>query len=288
MRITHQTASATVVNNLRRQAGQTLKIQETIASGKQINRASDDPNGMARILDTRQLLSGLEQYRRNITQGGLRLNAFETTLGAVDAFVTRAESIVAEAGQDPDMQAVLADEVALIRQQVIQLGNNRLGDTYLFAGQNTATAPFLDDGTYTGDSGTYRIRDGQTSEMTLQMDGQTVFKATEDIFMILEDLQTALETGDTVQIQNQTAPLARFQAHLQTVRAKIGDSMDQLAVSDNYLDTFILDLSTHLSGMEEADLTEAVLALQLQNTVYEAAIAAAADLMQTSLIQFLR
>ncbi len=265
-----------------------LKTQETIASGKRINRASDDPRGMARILDTRQLLSSLNQYQRNITQGELRIDTLETTLATVDEFVARARSIVANADQDTDMQAVLADEVAKIREQLVQLANNRLKDTYLFAGHNTDTAPFLADGTYTGDNGFYHIRVGQTSEMVLQVDGNTVFKDTEDIFAILGELQTALENGDSVQIQNQAAPLARFQEHLQNVRADIGGGRDQLETSANYLDNFIRNMETVLADMEEANLTEAVLALQFQNTVYEAALVAAADLVQPSLLQFLR
>lgn len=288
MRVTHQSASESVINNVRQQSGQILKTQETIASGKRINRASDDPRGMARILDTRQLLSSLAQYQRNITQGEIRIDALETTLATVDDFIARARGIVANADQDIDSQAVLADDVAKIREQVIQLANNHLGDTYLFAGHNTATAPFLDDGTYVGDNGSYRIQVGQTSEMVLQMDGNTVFKDTEDIFLILEELQTALENGDSVQVQNQAAPLARFQEHLQNVRADIGVGNDQLETSSNYLDKFILNTETYLADMEEADLTEAVLALKFQNTVYEAALVAAVDLIQPSLLQFLR
>jgi flagellar hook-associated protein 3 FlgL len=288
LRVTHQTASDSVIGNLRRQGGQILKTQETIASGKRINRASDDPRGMSRILDTQQLLSSLNQYQRNITQGELRIDALDTTLATVDDFVARARNIVAHAGQGTDMQAILADDVAKIREQVVQLANTRLRDTYLFAGHNTATAPFLGDGTYTGDSGSYHIRVGQTSEIVLQVDGNTVFKDTEDIFLILEELQTALENGDRVQIQNQAAPLARFKEHLQNVQANIASSRDQMETSNNYLDNFIHSMETYLADMEEADMTEAVLALQLQNTVYEAALVAAADLLQPSLLQFLR
>jgi flagellar hook-associated protein 3 FlgL len=288
LRVTHQTASDSVINNFRRQSGRILKTQEIIASGKRIHRASDDPCGMARILDTRRLLSSLAQYRRNITQGELRIDALETTLAAVDDFVAMARGLVTQIAQDIDSQADLADEAARIREQVMQLANTRLEDTYLFAGHNTATAPFLDDGSYTGDSGSYRIRIGQTSEVILQVDGNTVFKDTEDIFMILEELQTALVSGDSVQIQTQAASLDRFQKHLQNVRADIGGVKDQIETSGNYLDKFILNMQTYLTETEAADLTEAVLALQFQNTVYEAALVAAADLIQPSLLQFLR
>ena len=288
MRITHQQATDSILSHLKRQTGRITKTQEIIASGKHINRPSDDPQGMARILDARQVLSSLEQYQRNIIQAELRTQTLETTLAAVDDFVESARGIAAGAGLDPQMNASLASEIGQIRDQVIQLANQRLGDNFLFAGHNTATAPFLNDGTYTGDSGSYRIRAGQTTEISLQVDGGTVFKATEDIFAILEDLQTALELNDISQVQSQIDHLTRFQEHLQVVRTEIGLAAAQLEVSNNYLDRFILNIEDNLADIEQANLTEAIMALQAHNIVYEAALAAAADLLQPSLLNFLR
>jgi len=288
LRVTHQSTSESIVRYLRQQTDQRLRIQETIATGRQVNQASDDPQAISQILNTRQVLSSLDQYQRNITQAELRTHALETTLAAVDDLVDTARDLGENAGENPDMQGTLAGQVSLIRDQVIQLANTRLGDIYLFAGHNTAVAPFQDDGTYTGDSGSFHVRVGQTSDIMLKADGDTVFKTQEDIFSILEALETALETNDSVQIQEQTAVLNRFQDNLQTVRADIGITMDQLEVSRNYLERFAHNLENYQGDLEEADITEAVLALQLQNTVYEAALTAAADLLQTNLIQFLR
>jgi len=288
LRVTHQSTSGSVLQYLRQQKDQSLKIQETIATGKQVNQPSDDPQAISQILNMRQVLSSLNQYQRNITQAELRTHALETTLAAVDDLIDTARDLGENAGENPDMQSALADQVSQIRDQVIQLANTRLGDIYLFAGHNTAVAPFQDDGTYTGDSGSFHVRVGQSSEIMLKADGDTVFKTQEDIFSILEVLETALETNDNVQIQDQTTALNRFQNHLRTVRADIGISMDQLEVSRHYLDLFAHNMENIQGDLEEADITEAVLALQLQNTVYEAALTAAADLLQTNLIQFLR
>jgi len=288
VRITHQSSTESVIRYLRQQTWDILKTQERISSGKKINQPSDDPQGIRQILDTRQILSSLDQFQRNITQADLRMNALETTLATVDELITTAQDIVVSAEHAPELTTTMADQVARIRDQVIQLANTRLGDAYVFAGHNTATAPFLDDGTYTGDGGAYRVRVGEASEVSLQVDGDTVFKTTEDIFAILENLETGLRNGDAALVQNQAASLASFDAHLQTVRADIGFAMNQMEISSNYLDTFRLKMENYLTDLEAADLTEAAVDLQIQNTVYEAALAAAADLLQTNLLQFLR
>lgn len=288
MRVTYQSSTEAVIRYLGQQTREILRSQEIIATGKRINRPSDDPQGLSRILDTHQILSSHEQYLRNITQAELHLEALETTLAAVDDLIVQAQSIAVHASQDPALMTSLAGDVAQIREQVVDLANTSLGNVHLFAGHESATAPFLMDGTYTGDDGAYRIQTGQMSEIVLQVDGNTVFKDSEDIFAILTDLQTALENGDISQIQNQTAPLSRFQDHLHGIRGGIGGASDRLTTSRNYLERFITNLESNIADLENADLTEAVLELKMQNTVYEAALAAAADLIQPSLIQFLR
>ncbi len=288
MRITHQQATNSVLGNLRQQAEQIRNAQRVASTGKLISRPSDDPQTMTAILDARQLLSSLEQYQRNIDQAGLHLQALGTTLDTVSDFIERARGIASGTGQDPQLQAATAADVALIRDQIIQLANQRLGDNYLFAGHQVDTAPFLDDGAYIGDDGAFRVRVGQAVEVTLQADGATVFVDTEDIFTILENLQTALETGDLGQINTQAASLDRFMEHLQTVRAEIGGARDQMEASRSYLSRFSLNIEKNLADMELADPAAAIMELQTYNTVYEAALSAAANLLQPSLLTFLR
>jgi len=288
LRITHQQATNSVLGNLRQQAEQIRNAQRVASTGKLISRPSDDPQTMTAILDARQLLSSLEQYQRNIDQAGLHLQALGTTLDTVSDFIERARGIASGTGQDPQLQAATAADVALIRDQIIQLANQRLGDNYLFAGHQVDTAPFLDDGAYIGDDGAFRVRVGQAVEVTLQADGATVFVDTEDIFTILENLQTALETGDLGQINTQAASLDRFMEHLQTVRAEIGGARDQMEASRSYLSRFSLNIEKNLADMELADPAAAIMELQTYNTVYEAALSAAANLLQPSLLTFLR
>jgi len=288
LRITHQQATNSVLSSLKRQSELIQTAQRMVSTGKWISRPSDDPQAMADILDARQILSTLEQYQRNIDKAELHTEALATTLDTVNDFVERAQGIAAGAGQSPELNTALAIDVALVREQLIQLANQQLGDVYLFAGHQGDTAPFLNDGSYVGDQGAYRISIGQSAELTLKVDGRTIFIDTEDIFSILENLQTALENGDNGQIDAQAAALDRFHAHLQTVRADIGGARDQMEVSRSYLDRFSLNIEKNLADTEEADPAAAIMELQTHTTVYEAALSAAASLLQPSLLTFLR
>jgi flagellar hook-associated protein 3 FlgL len=262
--------------------------QRVASSGKKISRPSDDPSTMADIMDARQILSTIEQYQRNIDKAELHFKALSTTFAAVDDFMQRASNIAAGAGQDAQLNTTLANDLDLIRSQVLQLANQRLGDEYLFAGHRVNAAPFLEDGSYTGDQGAFRVRVSQTTEITLQVDGRTVFVDTEDIFSLLDNLQIAIENGDKDQINILAAALDRFKEHLQTVQAEIGGARDYLELSRKHLNRFSLTIEKNLADTELADPVAAIMELQTHNTVYEAALSAAAKLLQPSLLDFLR
>jgi flagellar hook-associated protein 3 FlgL len=53
--------ASTVNTNLVKIAEQMLKTQEQISSGKRINRPSDDPIGMGKVLDFRTTLSQIDR-----------------------------------------------------------------------------------------------------------------------------------------------------------------------------------------------------------------------------------
>ena len=48
-----------------------MDMEEQVATQKRINRASDDPQGMIKILSYRETLSKLEQYPRNMTNANM-------------------------------------------------------------------------------------------------------------------------------------------------------------------------------------------------------------------------
>ncbi len=58
--------------------------QTIIASQKRINKPSDDPIGMGKVLDYRQTLASIEQYQTNIQSGKMRLDITEIHLDLVD------------------------------------------------------------------------------------------------------------------------------------------------------------------------------------------------------------
>jgi len=69
MRISTMMMYNTAVANLAKSAERMEEIQEVITSMKKINRLSDDPIGVSRVVDYQSHLNKLGQYKDNIAQG---------------------------------------------------------------------------------------------------------------------------------------------------------------------------------------------------------------------------
>ena len=143
MRITTKMMTANVAGNLFKQSKQLLDIQKTIATERRINKASDDPVGMSNALRYRQALASIDQYRRNITSGKIRLELSENVLDAAQEMSNRAANIATDATSGTlDTRGVLATEVEGIHHQLLSLANTKLGNDYIYGGHQTDRMPF--------------------------------------------------------------------------------------------------------------------------------------------------
>ena len=190
MRITQNMISNIFfVRNIQKQTEAMLQRQEQIVTQKRINRPSDDPAGMARVLDGRSTVAAIDQYVENIKQGKTRLEITETTLEQVDELVQQAWKLAqANSGDEitDEQRALAAEKVKGIYDHVMQLANSRFGGRYMFAGYQTDTAPFTrnadpndpaDDYTavHHGDDGSFRdSHRGITSRSAWMPTGKTI------------------------------------------------------------------------------------------------------------------
>jgi flagellar hook-associated protein 3 FlgL len=200
MRITQNMTSNIFVRNLQKQAEAMLQRQEQLASQKRINRPSDDPSGMARVLDGRSTVAAIDQYVENIKQGKTRLEITETTLKQVDDLVQQAGEL-ADANSGEEVTAVqrqlAAENIKDIYDQVMQLANSRFGGRYMFAGYQTDTAPFTRDATastaddytavYHGDDGSFQIPIADNIKVSVDADGRNYFQdGTSGVFFLFQ------------------------------------------------------------------------------------------------------
>ena len=235
MRVTHNTMTASLVRYLTAQNEALYDRQRIIATQKRLNKPSDDPLSIGKVLDYRQTIASIDQYQTNIQTGKTRLDVTESTMTLVDDLlkVTRAIGQT-EADGTIESRQLAADEVKRLYEQILDLANSTINDNYMFSGYQTKTAPFSRDDsqlttydqytiTYNGDTGDARFLVADGTEVSIDANGQPLFHNAAaggvNIFDIVRDLIVGLENNDAAAIADQTSMLDRARTQINSIRA---------------------------------------------------------------------
>ncbi len=302
MRVTTNTMTNSIIRYLTSQNEALFERQKIIASGKKINKPSDDPIGMGMVLDYRQTINTIEQYQTNIQRGQTRLDITETNLKLVDDLlqVVRGVAKTEESGTTESRQ-LAAEDLKNIFDQVLDMANSKLNGNYMFSGYQTKTAPFSRDDTqlttfdkftvtYNGDAGDMKYIVAESTEVTIPADGEVMFHdpAGVSVFDTMRDLIVALENDDTAAISAQQGLLDQFRTQLQNIRSANAPISYQLGTTDNHWQNYKPKIEDLLAKQETADITEAVVELQSLELAYQTTLATTARIIQPGLLSFLK
>jgi flagellin-like hook-associated protein FlgL len=128
------------INNVNQQL---TDLEKKISTGKNINAPSDDPIVFARTVEFNSQLSLGGQFNDN-------LQRLKTLVGIYDSSLTNVESNLKQLYEmansygtaDTALRQSYGDGLENIIEQLVTVGNTRLGDAYVFGGQQADAAPF--------------------------------------------------------------------------------------------------------------------------------------------------
>lgn len=137
MRVSQRMLFNTYVSNMNRSLTDLVETNIKSQTQKDVNKPSDNPVGMARILDHREALASVSQYRDNIDTAKGWLNLSDTTLSQVSTIITRAKEIAEQAStgsMTADNREQVSYEVRQLFQQLVSLGNTEFDGKSIYAG----------------------------------------------------------------------------------------------------------------------------------------------------------
>lgn len=147
MRITQRSLYGTVLNQTNSSLLSLVETNNQVATEKRINRPSDDATGTVEVLNLRDALRQLSQYKSNINQANGWLTQQDSALTSVSSLITSIKGL-AEQATTGSMTAANRREIATqVRQyyeQLISLANTNYSGQSLFAGQKTDTTAFVE------------------------------------------------------------------------------------------------------------------------------------------------
>ncbi len=198
MRVTNSMMFDMLTRDILRANEKLLRTYEEISSGKKINRPSDDPAKIPSIMVYKKILSGIEQYRRNIQFARGELNIAEGALNGVTNSYSRLRELALSSASDTaddDSRNVTSYEVNEIFNQLLSIGNTKVGDKYIFSGYLTTTQAFTSAGVYQGDTNDLVVNIGADSTIKANITGDAAFTYSDSTQLLSSVLSDPVGTG---------------------------------------------------------------------------------------------
>ncbi len=299
MRITNQMMTQSALSNLQANMKRLAILQEQASTGKRISMPEDDPSGTQRAMGYRARIKAADTLLDTLGLSDDWLTATDDALSNLTTSLTSAETAALKGANETlgeDELQALAAEVDGILEQVVDLSNTRWGDQYLFSGFKTDRAAFvatrdpdsdqITGVTYQGDDGAIMREVESGSEIAINVTGDSLFT---DVVSALINLRDALQ-ADSFVVDDVTAALTAVQDQMDEVldvQAAVGTKLIRIEMATTRTEARQLELEDLLSETEDADLAEVIVLLTQQQTVYESALNVNAQMLETSLLDYL-
>ncbi len=292
MRVTQSMITRSLLQSINQLRESMDTIQSSIATGRQITKASDDPQGYLQGTRFKLAISRNEQYLKNIDSAKSWINETLTALDDLHMFVMDAKEIAIQGADisSSGIRSSLATNVDKIIDDVVATSNKSYLDRNLFAGTKTqGVTPFEYDGTtvsYNGNSSTLTRQIGESLNVEINVTG-TQLNST-GMFDALIDLRDALQNNDTDAIQTALNDLGDAADDLSALSTALGSITNQLDLSQQHLEAANVNLEGYLSKIEDTDVAEAITQYNNREIAYQAALMTTSRAMQLNIMEFIK
>lgn len=291
-RVTEGSIHTRVLANLQRNIAAGSKIQQQLSSGKQLNRPSDSPTGTITSMELRGETRSVQQHVRNADDGVGWLGTIDNALTQSSTLVNRVRDLTLQglnaAGTSPGSREALAVEIDQIREQLIGHANATYLGRPVFGGTTAGEVAYRPDGSYAGDNGTVERTVGTGVKVRVDVTGEEAFGAAGKLFSVLADISKGLRDNDTTALSGGLKNLDASGEILKGTMSGIGARYNRVTQMRDTAQDRMLMLKSQLADVEDIDLPKTIMEMQLQQTAYQAALAASAKVIQPSLIDYLR
>ncbi len=268
-----------------------------IATGRSVNQPSDNPTAAALLVNNNDEATFNAGYLQSVSAIQGQLSTADSTLSSVVTSLQRAITLGVQGAtgtlSDAD-RASIANEVIGIQSQLVALGNTAYQGRFIFAGTNTATAPYVLGGgtdpsgvTYTGNSGVNQVSIGSGYQLSVNLPGSQLFSAPgHDVFLAIQNLIQALQSntgvGDAVTAVGDASSFVSAQ------RVFYGNASNQAQSQTTYLNTAKLQIAQQETTLGAVDLASAASNLTQAGVNTQATLASISKLSQNNLFDYIK
>ncbi|GBG57945.1 flagellar hook-associated protein FlgL [Sporomusaceae bacterium FL31] len=303
MRITNNTITYNFLTSLNKSLERQNAIQEQLSDGKILHRPSDNPVKTIRSLRFNTNLAQNEQFTQNLKDAKSWMDTTDGAMSDLSSIMTNIKELVVQAstGSNPqDAIQTIGKSVDNLINQIVTIGNTKLGDRYVFAGQNDKTQPFTRNGdiiTYFGDSSkiSMPIQPGVATptQDSVNLSGVEVFGANgNEVLNHLLEIKQHLDSGTTEdQVWLSNTGLGYLDADHASIlqsHTELGTRMSAYDMALNMMEGQNVVITGDVAANEDLDIPKAIIDFKTSESIYKTALSVGARIMPPSLVDFLR
>lgn len=292
MRVTQGMIATNSLRHLSQSYSNMGKYQDQLATGKKINRPSDDPVVAIKGMYYRSNLTEVEQYKRNLNEAYQWMESSEAGIDHATQVMQRVRELVVQ-GQtgtnSPSDLKAIAVEIGQLKEDIANVANTQVAGRYIFNGTKTDSAPVtITDGTISVDMNTdaFNVEVSNGVNLKVNINATNVFGS--ELFDTLQSLEDALNSGT---LESGDDFLSKLDDHFDVMsaeRSEIGARYNRLEMIDARIQDQEIIASRILSENEDADIERVITDLTIQESIHRASLAVSSRIIQPSLIDFLR
>lgn len=271
-------------------------LQE-VSTGKSVTVPSDNPIASAQMVQNTIETANVDQYTQNVTTVLSTAQSASSALSSVVTSLTQAVSLGTEGANGTNSSAnlqSLAQEVQGILTSVVSDANTSVGGNYLFGGTASTTAPYTADATspsgytYNGNNNSNSVAIGDNLNLQVNLPGSQIFSnASNNVLTSLANLVSALQSGNSANISAATTAVNSTIGYVSQQQEFYSSAESRLNAQETVLQQDTITLSTQASNLIGVNEATAATELSQAETDNSAALAAAAKVLPTTLLNYL-
>ncbi len=177
MRVSHRNIYSNVLNYMNRSLTGLVELNLQASSQKKINRPSDNPVGMSRVLSYRDSMASMAQYKKNIDTAQGWNGLADQNLMQVSVVITRLKELAQQAATGTytgDNREQISYEARQLYEQLIMLSNASFEGKYIYSGHKVDAPAFRhalfaqSNGNGTLDGNIVRVEGGASGTVLVQ------------------------------------------------------------------------------------------------------------------------
>jgi len=271
---------------------------QQVSTGQRVNSPSDNPSVSAAYIELQSQAANVDQYTTNANSALSQAQLSDSVVTSVVSLLNQAITLGTEGANSTnsasDLQSIAADVQGLI-SNVVGLANTTYQGVSLFGGTANGQAAFTADSssptgyTYNGNSGINNISVGDSLTVQANIPGSTLFEnSSGSVLGSLSSLATALQSGTSAQIGAATTAVTSALNYVTAQHAVYGNAINQLNSQETYLSQEKVTLTSQENSLVGIDAATAAENLTQAETANSSVLAAAAKVIQNSLLTYLQ